>query len=58
MSTSVTVRELRCRIVVALPRLAGWQPGVLAIAIADLVADGLLTETGDGRLCVRARGAA
>lgn len=36
-----------------LPRLAGWTPCSIDVAVADNVADGVLTEAADGRICVR-----
>lgn len=38
--------------VARLPRLAGWTSRIVEVAVADLVADGNLTEAADGRLCV------
>lgn len=38
-----------------MPRLTRWNVAIVVAAIADLVADGLLTEAADGRLCVRPR---
>ena len=35
-----------------IPRLARWRPEIRDAAVADLAADGRLTEAADGRLCV------
>ncbi|MGI8845692.1 MAG: hypothetical protein ACR2HC_05895 [Thermoleophilaceae bacterium] len=35
-----------------LPRLTGWAPSILDVAVADLVARGVLTDDATGRLCV------
>lgn len=38
--------------VVKLPRCGKWPPRAIALAVDDLVAEGVLTEAADGRLCV------
>lgn len=67
MPTSRTVRDLRAEIVhqlalehgattlddlAAIPRLAGWTPRILDVAVADLVADGRFRDDARGRLVV------
>lgn len=41
-----------------LSRVAMWLGSVREAAIADLVADGRITEAADGRLCIHLRSAA
>jgi hypothetical protein len=68
MSTDITVRDMRARIVLeevrraevlrvgdigALPRLVNWMPEILGTAIADNVASGDFQEDAYGRLIVR-----
>lgn len=38
-----------------LARVARWQPLVRDVAVADLVAEGKITEAADGRLCIHRR---
>lgn len=68
-TTSMSVREMRCRIVLAalpagavhreeirrIPRVAGWRPEVLDQALDDLHRHGHLVPTTDGRLAVQPR---
>ena len=39
-----------------LPRVCRWTQLARDVAIADLVADGVLSESADGRVCIRPRG--
>lgn len=42
----------RAEDIARLPRLTGWAPSVVGVAIADLVARGVLTDNTTGRLGV------
>lgn len=39
-----------------LPRLSTWTEQILNAAVDELIADGLLVEAADGRLCIKPRG--
>jgi hypothetical protein len=41
--------------IAALSRLKSWTTEILGTAVADLVADGVITETATGRLCLCAK---
>jgi hypothetical protein len=44
--------------VARMPRFALWDPLVVEETLADLAADGEISESADGRLCVRPKDAA